>query len=458
MKENKNIDELFREKLQNYEQEPPAYLLENILAGAVVNNKRKKLVFWRISAVAAALLLAFIAGWQFNGNDNANLNESTVAIQSTEDKNVNENRLKDQNQTAQVASGKSIQDKADLNPDISGKSKYEKSNLVSKTSLVATTNESHQLKLLQSRTSLIPNNPEPNLKLKKHKQPERAEKSIDQQIMEQNQQLMMAQHSAKEKGHWLIGAQVSPVHNGSKSNQSAQYASNMLTSESSNTVNLGGGLSVEYKPGKRWSIQSGVYYGGMEQTSGNTRYPTDSKNSISADFGSEYLTTKVNVDAKTNRISMNSPTGVIRINTVPNNILIGNSIESNDMASAVFVSDAQFTQNFEYIEIPLYLRYTILDTKFDIEILGGFSSNVLVGNQAFVETNSGKTLVGKTEDMELMNYSGTLGMGFKYGLSKHFFLNLEPRVKYYLNSLNSNESVSYKPYTIGIFTGLSYQF
>jgi hypothetical protein len=458
MRENKNIDELFREKLQNYEQEPPAYLLENILAGAAVNSKRKKLVFWRISAVAAALLLAFIAGWQFNANNNADLTQPTVAIQNTDNQNVNENLPRVENQTPQIASVKLIQDNSALNPSISGRSKYEKSNSIVETSLLTSTNESHQLKLIQGRSNLIPNNMESALKLQKQKQTERDVKSIDQQIMEQNQQLLMAQNSVKEKRHWLLGAQVSPIHNGSKSNQSAQYASNMLTSESSNTVNLGGGLTVEYKPGKRWSIQSGVYYGGMEQTSGNSRYPTESKNSISADFGSEYLTTKVNVDAKTNRISMNSPTGVIQINTVPTNIVIGNSIESNDMASAVFISEAQFTQNFEYVEIPLYLRYTLLDTKFDIEILGGFSSNVLVGNQAFVETNSGKTLVGKTEDMELINYSGTLGMGFKYGLSKRFFLNLEPRVKYYLNSLNSNESVSYKPYTIGIFTGLSYQF
>jgi len=270
--------------------------------------------------------------------------------------------------------------------------------------------------------------------------------------------MVMAQNSVKEKGHWLLGAQVSPVHNVSKGSQSAQYASNMLTTESSNTVDLGGGLTVEYKPGKRWSIQSGIYYGGMEQTSGNSAYQSDSKNSLSADLGSEYLTTKVNVDTKTNKISMNSPAGVIQFSTVPSYLVIGNSIESKDMASAVFVSDAQFTQNFEYVEIPFYLRYTLLDTKFDIEILGGLSSNILVGNQAYVETNSGKTLIGETSDMEQMNYSGTLGMGFKYGLSKRFFLNLEPRVKYYLNSLNSNESVSYKPYTVGVFTGISYQF
>jgi hypothetical protein len=458
MKENKNIDELFREKLQNYEQAPPAYLLENILAGAAVNNKRKKLVFWRIAAVAAALLLAFIAGWQFNANNNADLTQPTIAFQNTDNQNVNENLPRVENQTQQIASVKLIQDKTALNQGISGRSKYEKSNSIVETALVASTNESNHLKLIQGRSSLIPNNMESALKLQKQKQTERDIKSIDQQIMEQNQQLLMVQNSEKAKGKWLVGAQVTPVYSVSRSNQSAQYASNMLSSESSNPVDLGGGLTVEYKPGKRWSIQSGVYYSGLAQTSENSKYSSDSKNSLAGDNASEFLNTKVSVDAVTNKISMNSSAGIIEFSGIPSQVVIGNSIESNPLASAVFVSDAQFTQNFEYVEIPLYLRYTVLDKRFGIEMMGGFSSNLLVGNQTYIESNSGKALVGKTNDMEIMNYSGTIGLGFKYGLSKSFFLNLEPRVKYYLNSLNSNESVSYKPYTIGIFTGLSYQF
>jgi hypothetical protein len=124
----------------------------------------------------------------------------------------------------------------------------------------------------------------------------------------------------------------------------------------------------------------------------------------------------------------------------------------------VVVSDARFIQNFEYIEVPLYLRYTVLDSKFDVEMVGGFSSNLLVGNETYMESAVGRSLVGSTKDMETMNYSGTLGVGFKYGISRHLSLNVEPRVKYFLNSLNSNSSVTYKPYTIGVFTGLSYEF
>ena len=57
-------------------------------------------------------------------------------------------------------------------------------------------------------------------------------------------------------------------------------------------------------------------------------------------------------------------------------------------------------------------------------MLGGFSSNLLVGNETYVESSSGKSLVGKTNDMQTMNYSGTLGVGLKYGLSKRIFLNV----------------------------------
>jgi hypothetical protein len=91
-------------------------------------------------------------------------------------------------------------------------------------------------------------------------------------------------------------------------------------------------------------------------------------------------------------------------------------------------------------------------------MLGGFSSNILVGNDTYLNRSAGKTYVGETRDMEPLNYSGTMGIGLKYGLTKHISLNVEPRVKYYLNSLSNNSSVTYKPYSIGFFTGISYQF
>ena len=462
MKNTNNIDELYREKLQNFEKDPPSYLLENILAATVVNKKSRKMVFWRIAGVAAALLLAFVAGWQFNSRDQVELKPQTVMTLSPAPKTETETLIQAEAKIARNPSEYSNTLVASLPQiDQAKSSKSIKINSISETEPSPPINETSLLKPLNSRFSKIPNETASIKLLQERKTKEvtkdLAEKSIDQQIMEQNQQLALAQNPDKQKGRWLVGAQVSPAYNVSNSSHSAQYASNMLTAESTHKVDLGAGLTVEYKPGKRWSVQSGVYYSGMAQNSGISG-SQNSKNSFAPGLAADYVNTSVNVDASSNKLSMNSTAGVIELKGIPSQIILGSKLESNSVTPAVFASDVQFTQNFEYIEIPLCLRYTLIDSRIGVEMMGGFSSNLLVGNETYMQAASGKSLVGSTKDMEPINYSGTMGVGLKYSLSKRLFLNVEPRVKYYLNSLNSNSAVSYKPYTIGVFTGLSYQF
>ncbi|MDP3642140.1 MAG: outer membrane beta-barrel protein [Bacteroidota bacterium] len=487
MKKDKNLDELFRDKLLNYEQEPPAYILENVLASVAGARRKRKIVFWRIAGVAAALFLAFIAGWQINTRNGQEVNPGIIVGRQTapeisadvkpeitpaekenpsgymKSKIVNKPGMVNL-QLAELAKENQInQNSKNSTKSIAGNSKSEHFTSVGESLMVAKNEESTVLKPMKSLFILI-NQGTQKVANSLHEQKTKAlkddwaEKTIDQQIMEQNQ-MALAQNEISKKARWLVGAQVSPEYNVSRSSHSQVYASNMLNA-SANPVDLGGGISVEYKKGKRWSLQSGVYYSGMGQSSGNTN-TSSGKDYLfaSADRGSGYFNTNVSIDANTSKMSMNSTAGVIEFKGIPSGIVLGANLEEKALASnATVLSDARFIQNFEYIEIPLYLRYTILDSRFDVEMLGGFSSNVLVGNQTYMESSTGKSLVGSTKDMEPLNYSGTLGVGLKYGLSKRIFLNVEPRVKYFLNSLNSNSSVTYKPYTIGVFTGLSYEF
>jgi len=464
MKKDKNLDELFRDKLLNYEQEPPAYLLENILSGVAGERRRRKLIYWRVAGVAAALLLAFVAGWQLNNRDDREMKQAVIIGQSYAPKKPSETKIqmeKVTHATSSLASNEANSiNRGSHSNSISQNSKSGATALVAESTPIASTNESLLIKPLKSLYRQIYSESENSNTLQTKKASENlsdlAEKSIDQQIMEQNKQMLTAANSLKEKARWMVGAQVSPEYSNSRGSQSKVYASNMLNA-SSNSVDLGGGISVEYKKGKRWSLQSGVYYSGLGQSSGNTSN-SGGKDLQYAISGSNYFNTVVNMDASTNKMSLNSNAGVIELNKIPSGMVLGTSLEDKTLASSVIVSPANFIQNFQYIEIPLYLRYTLIDSRFDVVMLGGFSSNLLVGNQIFVEDNSGRSLVGKTKDMESLNYSGTFGMGFKYGLSKRIFLNVEPRLKYYLNSLNSNSSVTYKPYTFGVFTGLSYEF
>ena len=470
MKKDKNLDELFRDKLQDYEQEPPAYLLDNILSAVSGERRKKKLIFWRVAGVAAALLIAFVAGWRLNSGDLPVLKQNVIVGQSSVPKVPSETKIQDEKITSNSETIPAITQIATVESNSSIRNNYSKSNIRNSKSALSTltadsspansTTESLLMKPLKSLYRLIkPENDNSNklqAKISNDNTPELIQKSIVQQIMEQNKRMLTAENSSKGKVRWSVGAQVSPEYNVSKGSQSKVYASNMLNA-SSNSVDLGGGISLEYKKGKRWSLQSGVYYSGLGQTSGNTS-SSGRKDLQYAISGSNYFNTPVNMDASSNRMSMNSNAGVIELSKIPSGLVVGNSLEDKTLNSTVIVSPANFIQNFDYIEIPLYLRYTLIDARFDVVMMGGFSSNVLVGNQIFVDDGLGKSLVGKTKDMQSLNYSGTFGIGFKYDLSKRISLNLEPRVKYYLNSLSSNSSVTYKPYTIGIFTGLSYEF
>jgi len=470
MKKEKNLDELFRDKLLNYEKEPPSYLLENILSSVSGARRRRKLVYWRVAGVAAALLIAFVAGWQLNDSAIQKTNQVVTAVRpSTPEKSSEANQVEKIMPANQSAPAKSQLASTETNSSIRNNQlksitqslKVATIVLAAGPVVVASNDETLLMKPLKSLDRLIYLKTENSTALQDKKSGDDSsgltQKSIDQQIMEQNKQMLTVENKSKEKTRWLVGAQVSPEYNVSRGSQSQAYASNMLRSSSSNQVDLGGGISVEFKKGKRWSLQSGVYYSGLGQASGNTS-SSGSNDLLYANAGSNYFNTPVKVDAISNRMSLNSNAGVIELSKIPSGLVVGNSLEANALNSTVIVSPTSFIQNFDYIEIPLYVRYTLIDARFDVVMLGGLSSNVLVGNQIFVEGASGKSLVGKTNDMQTLNYSGTLGMGIKYGLSKHISLNVEPRIKYYLNSLNSNSSVTYKPYTIGVFTGLSYEF
>jgi hypothetical protein len=472
MKENENIDELFREKLRNYEKEPPAYLLQNVLDGVAGARRNRKIVFWRVAGVAAAILLAFLAGWQLQHLNSETSPQQIVVVPSSSPEIPTAKQFGPEEkitldkvpETGLSRDEKSFKSATDKNLQVASQTNFQEKKITNESILSARAAESNLLYPIKIRSHrIISNNQYANVlhEMKvKDTNFDRFEMTIDQQIIEQNKQQFLAQNEKQKKVRWLVGAQVSPAFNVSESSHSQVYASNMLNS-ANNPVDVGGGISVEYKKGKRLSLQSGVYYSGLGQASGNSSRSSANSDYIyaSADRGAEYFNTSVNIDTKSSKMMMNSAAGVIEFSSVPSGIVLGANLDEKAMVSnAVVVSDARFIQNFEYIEIPLYLRYTIIDSRFDVEMMGGFSSNVLIGNQTFMESSSGKSLVGKTQDMQWLNYSGTLGVGLKYGLSKRIFLNVEPRVKYYLNSLNNNSSVTYKPYTIGVFTGLSYEF
>ena len=120
--------------------------------------------------------------------------------------------------------------------------------------------------------------------------------------------------------------------------------------------------------------------------------------------------------------------------------------------------DAEVKQSFKYIEVPVVLRYKLIDRLIDFNIVGGVGANFLIGNDVILSHENNKEIIGETKGVNTINYTSSLGFGIEYPLMKRLNFRLEPSIKYYLNALNSNSEVEAHPYSIGIYTGINYTF
>ena len=97
-----------------------------------------------------------------------------------------------------------------------------------------------------------------------------------------------------------------------------------------------------------------------------------------------------------------------------------------------------------------------MDKKFGLHLSGGLSTNLMIGNRVY-NKNTRETL-GETSGIRSTNFSTSFSLGMEYQLSPKFSLSMEPALKYYLNSINTDSHFNYKPYSIGLISGIRYKF
>jgi len=172
----------------------------------------------------------------------------------------------------------------------------------------------------------------------------------------------------------------------------------------------------------------------------------------------------------TSLYSLSNSTGSISSARSQNNLFL-NKNSANQYANSWHKSPAyldnipgilsgsdKIDQYFQFIELPFMLRYKLLNRKLKMNLLGGLGTNVLIGNRVMLVTDNGKSRIGETRGIRTINYSGNFGFGFDYDLGKNFLFTVEPQFKYYLNNINEDISLSSRPYSIGMYTGIRYIF
>jgi hypothetical protein len=256
-----------------------------------------------------------------------------------------------------------------------------------------------------------------------------------------------------KKERWSIAALVSPTfHNSFQS--SNNEAVRQLGSVEQPIVSYAGGVALSYKVNRRLSVQSGLYYSsyGNELSGISSFGGFQNYDQVKGNSNFEVRTTNGTVYTNNSDVYL--------VDNLSDSRIVGyidNNTFDPSKASLEYL-DNSLRQNLSYLELPIILRYKLVDKTFDFNIIGGLSSNLLVDNSVYASMNSGKYEVGKTDGLNQVSFSSSLGMGMEYSFSKNLSLNLEPTFRYYLNPFNSVEGIRVHPYSFGIFSGISYKF
>jgi long-subunit fatty acid transport protein len=217
---------------------------------------------------------------------------------------------------------------------------------------------------------------------------------------------------------------------------STSFADN--TKEFENTTSVGIGL--DYAINNRFSIRSGVNKYDMQYNTNDIVYYADLN------------PTKANSNLKTIDKDPKAASMVVEDKNTTSVSTTQSSAEALQTKN-----DGLLNQKLGYIEVPVELSYKLLDKKFGIELITGISTMFLNANQVSVVSQGKSTILGVANNLNTIHFSTNIGFGMSYNFMKSFQINIEPTLKYQLNTFSDN-SGGFKPYIIGIYSGLSYRF
>jgi hypothetical protein len=256
---------------------------------------------------------------------------------------------------------------------------------------------------------------------------------------------------------WEISGQFAPVHSyrAITSVPSGIRKSDFDDAESP-LLAYSGGINLSYRVYNRWSVQTGVFYSQMGQTI-NSVIPVTNMYAAISSSGNPYTKNFVNTSSGSVTVASNLKSDA---NSTYSNYFNPESQTASANSPANISSPAkyQLLERLDYLEIPLILRYRVLDRKLNLYISGGMSTNILINNNVFVDNGSDIVKGGAILMARPVNYSSIMGLGLGYQINRNLSIGFEPYFKYFLQSYTTSSQISSNPYALGVFTGVIYRF
>lgn len=494
MSDKKNIDRLFQEKLKDFEVTPAKSVWKNISANLKNNKHDKKgvIVWWRVAGIAAAILLLFTINKLVQNNNTITTSEETIVDVNSKKDTINndlqdvvnkENIIAKEKNILETIKHKSSNNSITNNittatqnilPITKSKPQNNNTSNLNKVDVFASSTQTKNVlaqntksKLLNEKTrnksidkaridAILKNDTntkeaiaakESNNKTKIEEEKDIIKsKEINTIIEEEKMSLTDAVATIEKEDiedntdekleRWKIASNIAPVYFntlGKGSSIHPQFNNNSKTGN----INMSYGVSGSYAINKKLSVRAGI-------------------NKVNLGYSTNNVVVFANVDSPNNpQLLRNMQLNEAGQNLSFISVEVFNFAQVPDLINNFIKSSID--QRLGFIEIPLELEYKISDKKVGINLIGGFSALFLSENEIYSVLNGNSTLLGEATNINNTSFSANFGLGFDFKILDKLNLNLEPVFKYQINTFN-NTSGDFKPYFIGIYSGLSFKF
>lgn len=516
MTERKKIDRLFQEKFKDFEATPREEVWQNIEAKLKKKKKRRVIPIWfRLSGAAAVLLIGLLAGRMLffetetpqpiattpdepkNSPDSINSNVGgKYLIPSTQESIASEANLPENSTTNKSAAGNS--DRSDeignikaqdaiAGSESNSSSKGSKTFRSSQDTEIAasnnqtknrsgkpenrqTPNSSDPIPLNDPSSPLNPFTTENQLALQPDKIENRknegesvaikTNESFENHNTDSNTLGAIADSNTKQKdstaqaapslmeellneketsvavneqkiNRWHITPNVAPIYLSSVSNGSPL---DPILSKNDKTFkqSMSYGVQVSYAVNNRLSLRTGL-------------------NNLTLEYSTDDILFAQTPNARMlQNLRPNTRGRMLQIDSKPAHVM-------STFGRTITQYGGSVNQVTGYIEVPVEAGYKILDRKFGIEVVGGFSTLFLNQNEVELASSGTEFSIGEAENLSKVHFSTNIGVGFRYNFWKSFEASVEPALKYQINTF-SNDAGNFKPFFFGLYSGIRYKF
>ena len=498
----KDIDKLFQDKLGDFREIPDEKVWKSIEQSLDQRKKSRRIIplWWKLGGAAAILLLGLVV---WNPFSNAELVAPVITDTEKVVPDSPENTADDPNHRQSRQSEIKISDITDNNEDAQPESETKRPINKSFDQEVQVASKEGGDKSVQPSSSLSEKTGDPveavaaNTEADKFKDPaaltdrsednvtqidqfqkqsdntksviaERQEKSgetetdpqalpMEMEIAQQETEKELIEESGKKSifdeinkeedlqaedsgPKWSVGPSIAPVYFNSFGDGSPIH-SNFASNSKTGNVNLSYGVAVSYDVSKKLSVRSGLHKVDYGYNTNDISFSS----SLVASTSSEI--TNINYNSSSRNLVVESNTSRSTSQEFATNDIIAQSPSRN----------GTMIQEFGYLEVPLELNYALLDKKLSINLVGGLSSLFLVNNSVTLESEGTSTEMGEANNLNDLNFSTNVGLGINYKLNSTMKVHLEPMFKYQLNMFSEVEG-NFQPYSLGVYTGMSFKF